>query len=81
MAGCSCAGDCALLTICVEHCVFKSAFLSGDYSKDFTHMNVPAAERFGCCLLMHDREDGVQFIDSKSICLLKESDQGCSNVF
>ena len=27
---------------------------------DLTHMNEPAADRFGCWLLMHGREDSVQ---------------------
>lgn len=43
-----------------ERCVFISIFLTGEYPTDLTHMNGPAADRFGCCLLMHCREGSVQ---------------------
>lgn len=43
-----------------EHFVFMSIFLTGENPTDLTHMNGPAANTFGCCLLMHGGEDGVQ---------------------
>lgn len=43
-----------------EHFVFMSIFLTGENPTDLTHMNGPAANKFGCCLLMHGGEEGVQ---------------------
>lgn len=43
-----------------ERCIFMSIFLTGENPADLTHLNGPDADRFGCCLLMHGREDSVQ---------------------
>lgn len=61
VGGCSCVGDFALWSICLWmlgiHVYIFFFFLN---PTDLTHMNEPAADRFGCWLLMHGREDSVQ---------------------
>lgn len=43
-----------------EGCAFMAVFLIGENPTDLTHMNGPAADICGCCLVMCGKEDGVK---------------------
>lgn len=65
-----------------EHVLFMSVFLTDENPTDLTHMNGPAADTFGCCLLMHGGLNSVQHhhrYDKKinPMSHLEESNQSC----